>query len=127
MRTKERQPVDASAGYEKTDIPMRDIKIGLVGLALFAILAPIVSIPIMMWGLNAQVGAPKVTEHYDLRQIPAPPNPILQDDVTNHIDTVNLRRREEERLNTEGVDSRTGKRHIPIDQAIAEEAAKSGR
>ncbi len=126
MHTKEPFEVDASKGYEQSDLPMRDVRIGLIGLVMFAIAGALAAPPIMRLLDKNSVG-PKRAEHYELRQIPAPPNPVLQDNVTNHVDTVNLRRKEKERLTTEGIDPQTGKRHIPIDQAMAEEAARAGR
>lgn len=126
MHTKAPVEVDASKGFEQSDLPMRDVRIGLIGLVLFAIGGILATPPIMRLLDKNSVG-PKRAEHYELRQIPAPPNPVLQDNVTNHVDTVNLRRKEEERMTTEGIDPQTGKRHIPIDQALAEEAAQAGR
>ncbi len=126
MHTKEPFEVDASRGFEQSDLPMRDARVGLLGTAFMMVFGFIMSVPIMM-ALNAQVGTPKKVEHYDLRQVPAHPNPVLQDSSTNQVDTYNLRRRERERLTTEGIDSQTGRRHIPIKDALEQEAAQAGR
>lgn len=126
MHTKEPFEVDASKGYEQSDLPMRDVRIGLIGLVAMMMFGFIATPPIMMW-LNAQVGTPKKVEHYELRQVPTYPNPVLQDSSTNQVDTYNLRQRERERLTTEGIDSQTGRRHIPIMDALEQEAAQAGR
>ncbi|MCC7434791.1 MAG: hypothetical protein IT363_08895 [Methanoregulaceae archaeon] len=126
MHTKQPVEVDASKGYEQSDLPMRDIRIGMIGLVVMAVFGIIATPPIMRFIDKNSVG-PKKAEHYELRTLPVEPNPALQDNATNHTDTVNLRRREHERMTTEGIDPQTGRRYIPIDQALAEEAARSGR
>lgn len=126
MHTKQPVEVDASKGYEQSDLPMRDIRIGLIGLVLFAI-GGIIATPFIMRWIDKNSVGPKAAEHYELRTLPVDPNPALQDNATNHTDTVNLRRKEHERMTSEGFDPQTGRRYIPIDQALAEEAARSGR
>lgn len=126
MHTKTPVEIDASKGFEQSDLPMRDVKIGLTFMIIFTLIMGALT-PLIMKALGAQVGTPKEAEHYELRTIPVSPAPLLQDSSTNQTDTINLRRKEHERMTTEGIDTQTGKRHIPIDQALAEEAAKAGR
>lgn len=126
MHTKPPVEVDASKGYEQSDLPMRGIRMGLIVLVAMAMFGGLATLPIMRF-LKAQVGPPEKVEHYDLRQMPPNPAPILQDSSTNQVDTYNLRRRENERMTTEGVDTQTGRRYIPIKDALEQEAAQAGK
>jgi hypothetical protein len=126
MHTKQPVEVDTSKGYEQSDLPMRGIRMGMIGLVAIGMFGSLATFPIMR-ALKAQVGRPEKVEHYDLRQMPPHPAPILQDSSTNQVDTYNLRRRENERMTTEGVDTQTGRRYIPIKEALEQEAAQAGQ
>jgi hypothetical protein len=105
-------------GYEPRDINMR--KIGLAtafffGFAFFCVFATWGIIKLMMPSyFDQRADLP----HYST-QIPTPPNPLLQTDVTARTDIQDLRRKESTSLHGGGwVDQPKGVAHIPIDRAM---------
>jgi len=52
------------------------------------------------------------------RKLPEAPAPLLQTNITAKTEIAELRKKENAILNSDGINSKTGARHIPIDSAM---------
>jgi len=106
------------AGFEHRDLDTSQIGKSMFIFSIFTVLSLAAGLLIMMLMYNVMgYGNPKVlADPAPRRQLP--PGPLLQSNVTAKTDIRDLRVAEEKRLAEQGVDSKTGKAHIPIDRAI---------
>lgn len=112
---------DTSKGYDLTDLEVSTVAKGVLGFFVFAAIAGALGMGFLQ--LYGRVGVHE--ESYESRRIPAPPNPLLQNNITKETDIYNLRAREDEMLNKPGWNFRDkGIARIPIKQAMAAEAAE---
>lgn len=115
----EHEPTDplTDLGYEPRDISVPVITKSVVGFFAFGIGSAILAALFMwiaapgFWGKGMQAG----TKH----ETPPPPNPILQNNITAKTDIIDVRRKEEQQLNsTAWTDTTKSHVRIPIDQAM---------
>ena len=105
-------------GYEPSDVNMRKL-----GLALFFFFTFAFFCIFATWGIIKLMSPGYFDKRADMptltRSIPAPPNPLLQTDVTAKTDIRDLRQREEVALTTPTwVDQKSGVVRVPIDRAM---------
>jgi len=135
MHTEKREDPLVEMGYEIRDIDMPKIKKAVYyffAFAIFCIIAAWFSLFGTPWGTPKLFGvvplgfegmnpmyARKDSGFNVVRRTPAPPNPILQTNVTAKTDMFKMRQEEDKRLNGTGyVDGNPNRAHIPIDRAI---------
>lgn len=110
---KQQGPPDTSKGYEQTDLSIRDITRGVIGFFVFtAIMGVVVWVGMYPFGLT-KPPAPQAN-----RPIPKPPHPLVQNDVTSHVDMRNLRYQENRQLESGGKSEVSSGQRMPIDEAI---------
>jgi hypothetical protein len=115
MRKGVKEPVDASRGFEQSDLSVHGITKGVIYFFVFtAICGALAVIPFWFMG---RLG-PMPQEHYDAtRRLPPEPYPLPQNNITVITDMWNLRGREYERLEGFGRNE-DGTVHIPIELAM---------
>jgi hypothetical protein len=112
-------PLDASKGYEQSDLAIGGIVKGVGCYFVFtAAVGAVVFIAFLVFHqtklTSADIG-PQIK--------PPQPYPLLQNDITAHTDIWNLRKHEDYLLsNTTWVDKNKGILRIPIDDAIEKES-----
>lgn len=117
-------------GYEKSDLDIgmlikMGIALGIMTIGSYVICVPLIR---MMGGHTAGFYFGPDEAYPDKagvarRKLPDPPAPLLQDNITAHSDMANLRRKEHEQLDKDGVNPETGEATISIEKAMEEEAA----
>lgn len=111
-------------GYEHRDVDTSRLGRAGVMFFLFTILSIVVSLGAMkaiFWIQNRDSLAYQSSPE-PRRKLP--PGPLLQSNVSAKEDILKLREKERVRLSTTGIDAETGKKHIPIEQAIEILAAR---
>jgi hypothetical protein len=104
-------------GYETRDIDVKTIHKAVFYFFTFASVMFIVGAWVYA-NINTAFSPAYQAQKEDLR-IPKPPNPLLQDNVSNFTDIMHLRQHETAVLNSTGwVDGSHKFAHIPIDRAI---------
>ena len=104
-------------GYESRDIDIRSIHKAVFFFFVFATVMFITG-ALIYANLSPAFSPSYVKAKQDLR-IPKPPNPLLQDNVSNFTDIMKLRQNETKILTTTGwTDDTHTAVHIPIERAI---------
>jgi hypothetical protein len=118
MHTKEpKEDPLVDLGYESRDIDVKTIEKAVMWFFTFATVMFIVGAWIYA-NLNPSFSPKYQAQKEDLR-IPKPPNPLLQDNVSNFTDIAHLRQHETVVLEGTGyTDATKTVVHIPIDRAI---------
>lgn len=127
MHTSQHEPPDPNYNYEVRDLPINVIVKSVVWFYVLAVLGGVLGGAFMVLpGVGGHVLKP-APDHYQLRRAMPENTPILQDGPAAEVDLANLRRKEKKVLEGEAADSKTPPPAMSIDEAINEEAAKSGK
>ena len=103
-------------GYEHRDVNIKAIRNAAMGYFTFTTVCFIVG-AFLFWKWDPQFSTEFQNAKLNLR-IPAPPNPLLQSDVTAKTDIMQLRQHEDAVLTSTGWDEAHSNLHIPIDRAM---------
>lgn len=106
-------------GYEVQDIDYgKVIKSGVAYFAFFLAMVAAGYVIVHFMFPTGLAGAKAPDRTKNARNMPPVNAPPLQTNVSKIVDIQQLREGESKRLTGVGVDTKTGKRHIPIDQAV---------
>lgn len=123
------EPIPEGSRYEKRDLKAVPIWKAITWFFLVTTVTILVCVPILnglSWAHTEVTGAPGFKDGREL-DLPPASAPLLQNNVTNRVDTFKLGREAREKTETYGwVDETTGRAHVPVAKAI-EEVAGSGK
>lgn len=125
----EPEPIPEGSRYEKRDLKAVPIWRAITWFFLITAVTILVCVPILnglSWAHTEVTGAPGFKDGREL-DLPPASAPLLQNNVTNRVDTFKLGREAREKTETYGwVDEVAGRAHVPVAKAI-EEVAGSGK
>ncbi len=125
----EPEPIPEGARYEKRDLKAVPIWKAITWFFIISAVTILVCVPILnglSWAHTEVTGAPGFRDGREL-DLPPASAPLLQNNVTNRVDTFKLGREAREKTETFGwVDEGAGRVHIPVAKAI-DVVASSGK